>query len=246
MSTLKDKVAFVTGGGRGIGSGIVRGLAQAGARVIFTYSSSEEQAKTLVSELQKEGKQVAAIQMNVADAQQTRLAIEKVGKEYGTIDILVNNAGIFLGNTFSELSVEDFDRIMNVNFRGVYTAVLYAQPYLPKGGRIITIGSNAADTSIMPGMTLYAASKSALVGLTRGLARDLGEKEVTVNLIQPGPVDTDMNPAEGALADRIRVRMAIPQYGKPGDIAALVTFLASEEAKYMTGSIITMDGGMNA
>lgn len=246
MSTLKNKLAIVTGGGRGIGSGIVRGLANAGAHVVFTYSSSEEKAKTLASELEREGKKVTAIQMNVADAEQTRSVIEKLGQEYGTIDILVNNAGIFLGNTFSELSVEDFDKIMNVNFRGVYTTVLYAQPYLPKGGRIITIGSNAADTSVQPGMTLYAASKSALVGLTRGLARDLGEKEITVNLVQPGPIDTDMNPAEGPLADLIRPRMAIPKYGKPADIAALVTFLASGEARYMTGSIITADGGMNA
>ena len=246
MNTLKNKLAVVTGGNKGIGSGIVKNLARVGAHVVFTYSSAEEQAKQLVAELEREGKKTTAIQLNIGDAKQTKSVIEKVGNEYGTIDILVNNAGIFLGNTFSKLSVDDFDKIMNVNFRGVYTTILYAQPFLPNGGRIINIGSNAADTSIQPGMTLYSASKSALVGLTRGLARDLGERHITVNLVQPGPVDTDMNPAVGALADSNRAKMAIPKYGHPEDIGALVTFLASDEAKFMTGSIITMDGGMNA
>jgi 3-oxoacyl-[acyl-carrier protein] reductase len=246
MSTLTNKVAVVTGASKGIGAAIVRGLANAGSHVIFTYSSSGEQAQKLAAELVGEGKKVEARHLNVADAVQTRSVIEGIGQQYGTIDILVNNAGIFLGKAFTDLSVEDFDQIMGVNFRGVYAAVLYAQPYLPTGGRVITIGSNSADTSIAPGMTLYAASKSALVGLTRGLARDFGAKDITVNLLQPGPVDTDMNPAEGALADSLRAKMAIPKYGEPRDIAALVTFLASAEAKYITGSIITIDGGMNA
>jgi 3-oxoacyl-[acyl-carrier protein] reductase len=246
MGTLTNKVAVVTGGSKGIGAAIVRGLANAGSHVIFTYSSSQESAQKLVAKLVGEGKKVESRHLDVADTAQTRSVLEGIGQQYGTIDILVNNAGIFVGNAFADLSVKDFDKIMAVNFRGVYAAVLYAQPYLPNGGRIITIGSNSADTSIAPGMTLYAASKSALVGLTRGLARDFGAKAITVNLLQPGPVDTDMNPAEGTLADSLRAKMAIPKYGEPQDVAALVTFLASEEAKYITSSIITIDGGMNA
>lgn len=246
MSNLKKKTAFVTGGGKGIGTGIVRGLAAAGYNVIFTYSSSGEKAKELAAELEKEGKNVTAVQMNVADAEQTRSVIEKIGTQYGTIDTLVNNAGVFLGKPFSELSPEDFDWVMDINFKGVFLGVLYSLPYLPKGGRIITVGSNMGDNSIAKDMTLYTASKSALQGFTRGLARDLGEKEITVNLVQPGPVDTDMNPANTSHSDFLRSKMAIPKYGEPKDIAALVAFLASEEAKYITGSIITIDGGLNA
>ncbi len=246
MINLEKKTAFVTGGGKGIGAGIVRELAYAGCQVIFTYSSSEAQAKKLVSDLEQEGKTVTAIQMNVADAEQSRLVIEKVGKQYGSIDILVNNAGVFTAKDFAAYSLEDFDWIMNINFKGVFSTILYALPYLPEGGRIINTGTNLSDAAFAKGMTLYTASKSALQGLTRGLARDLGEKGITVNLIQPGPTDTDMNPADGPAADFLHSRMAIPKHGQPKDIAALVAFLASEEAKYITGSIITIDGGMNA
>jgi 3-oxoacyl-[acyl-carrier protein] reductase len=214
--------------------------------VFFTYSSSAEKAKKLVAELEKEGKNATAVHMDVADAAQSRSVIEQIGQQYGTIDILVNNAGIFLGKAFAELTEEDFDRIMDVNFKGVFLSVLYAQPYFPQGGRIITIGSNLADGSLAKDMTLYTTSKSALQGFTRGLARDLGERDITVNLVQPGPTETDMNPADTPVSDFVRSRMAIPKYGQPADIAALVAFLASEGAKFITGSIITIDGGMNA
>ncbi len=246
MINLENKTAFVTGGGKGIGAGIVRELAHAGSQVIFTYNSSEAQAKKLVSDLEQEGKRVTAIQMNVADAEQSRSVIDKVGKQYGSIDILVNNAGVFMAKDFSAHSLEDFDWMMNINFKGVFSTILYALPYVPKGGRIITTGSNLADGALAKGMTLYTTSKSALQGLTRGLARDLGEKGITVNLIQPGPTDTDMNPADGPAAGFVHSRMAIPKHGQPKDIGALVAFLSSEEAKYITGSIITIDGGMNA
>lgn len=246
MNNLKKKTALVTGGGKGIGAAIVRGLANEGYHVIFTYSSSEEKAKALASQLEQEGKSVSAIHLNVADTKQSKLEIEKIGKQYGTIDILVNNAGVFLYKNFSELSIEDFNWIMDINFKGVFSTILFALPYLPKGGRIITTGSNLADNAFGKDMTLYTASKSALQGLTKGLARDLGEKEITVNLVQPGPTDTDMNPANAPSGDFIRSRMAIQKHGETKDIAALVTFLASEEAKYITGSIITIDGGMNA
>jgi 3-oxoacyl-[acyl-carrier protein] reductase len=246
MSEQKKKTAFVTGGGKGIGAAIVRGLANAGNNVVFTYTSSEEQAKRLVNELEEKGKNVKAVKMNLADAEQTRSVIESVGNQYGTIDILVNNAGVFMAKPFSEISLTDFDWMIDVNFKGAFLTVLYAQDYLPVGGRVVTIGSVVADNAIAKENTLYSASKSALQGLTKGLARDLGEREITVNLVQPGAVDTEMNPADAPFADFIRSRMAIPKYGQPEDIAALVTFLASEEAKYITGSILNIDGGFNA
>lgn len=246
MNEQKNKTAFVTGGSKGIGASIVRTLANAGNNVVFTYSSSEEQARKLVEEMEKDGNHVAAVKVDSRDAKRLQSVIENVGQQYGKIDILVNNAGIFQVKDFTQLSPEDFDRMMDINFKGVFLAALFTQPYLPKGGRIISIGSNMADNALGSGMTLYTASKSALQGFTRGLARDLGEKGITVNLVQPGPVNTEMNPEDGELADFMRSRMAIPKHGQPNDIAALVAFLASEEAMYITGSIITIDGGFNA
>jgi 3-oxoacyl-[acyl-carrier protein] reductase len=246
MVEIENKIAFVTGGGKGIGSAIVRSLADAGMNVIFTYSSSEGQAKKLMTELEQEGKKVTAVQMNVADAEQIRSVIENVGSQYGKIDVLVNNAGVFMEKAFAELSAGDLDWMMNVNFKGAFLTALYSEPYLSEGGRIINVGSIVAESTPGKGNTLYAASKSALQGFTRGLARDLGEKGITVNLVQPGPVDTEMNPADAPFADFVRSRMAIPKYGQPEDIAALVAFLASAEAGYITGSIMTIDGGFIA
>jgi 3-oxoacyl-[acyl-carrier protein] reductase len=246
MVEIENKIAFVTGGGKGIGSAIVRSLADAGMNVIFTYSSSEGQAKKLTTKLEQEGKKVTAVQMNVADGEQIRSVIENVGSQYGKIDVLVNNAGVFMEKAFAELSAGDLDWMMNVNFKGAFLTALYSEPYLSKGGRIVNVGSIVAESTPGKGNTLYAASKSALQGFTRGLARDLGEKGITVNLVQPGPVDTEMNPADAPFADFVRSRMAIPKYGQPEDIAALVTFLASAEAGYITGSIMTIDGGFIA
>jgi 3-oxoacyl-[acyl-carrier protein] reductase len=246
MNNLKQKTAFITGGAKGIGAAIVKGLANEGHNIIFTYSSSEEKAIKLTSELNNNGKTVKAIKMDVSDTHQSKSVIEKIGKEYGTIDILVNNAGVFLYKDFSALTLEDFDWIMDINFKGVYSTILFALPFLPNGGRIVTTGSNLSDFAFGKDMTLYTASKSALQGLTKGLARDLGEREITVNLIQPGPTNTDMNPADGEASDFIRSRMAIANYGETKDIASLVTFLTSDQAKFITGSIMTIDGGMNA
>jgi len=246
MNNSKTKTAFITGGGKGIGAAIVKSLAKSGHNVIFTYSSSEEQANKLVDELVQQGKNVTAIKMNVADAEQVKSVIEQVVNQYGTIDIIVNNAGVFKESAFSALTAEDFDWMIDINLKGAFHTALYAQQYIPNGGRIVTIGSTVADITPAKGNTLYATSKSGLQGFTKGLARDLGEKSITVNLVQPGPVDTDMNPADTPFADFIRSRMAIPKYGQPEDIAALVNFLTSEEAQYITGSIITIDGGFNA
>jgi 3-oxoacyl-[acyl-carrier protein] reductase len=196
--------------------------------------------------LEQDGRSVVAVKMNVADAEETQTVIERIGNQYGTIDILINNAGVFIVKPFSDLSLKDLDWMINVNLKGAFLTAMYAQQYLPNGGRIVTIGSIVSDGAINKGNTLYAASKSALQGFTRGLARDLGEKGITVNLLQPGPVDTEMNPADGPFADFVRSRMAIPKYGQPQDIASLVTYLVSEEAQYITGSIINIDGGFTA
>lgn len=246
MNVKNHKTAFVTGGGKGIGTAIVRRFAAEGYRVIFTCSSSAKKARQLEAELISAGKLVKAIQLDITNAEATKAVMQGVGKEYGKIDVLVNNAGVFNEKDFETLTPEDYDWIMNVNSKGAFLAVLYARPYLPEGGSVINVGSVVADTAPAKGNTLYAASKSALQGFTRGLARDLGESKITVNLIQPGPVDTEMNPADAPFADYVRSRMAIPQYGQPEDIAAMVNFLALEEAKYLTGAVITMDGGFSA
>jgi 3-oxoacyl-[acyl-carrier protein] reductase len=246
MQKLENKVALVTGGSRGIGAAIVRRLVAEGALVAFTYAKSFEKALKLVAEIEAGGGKAVAIAADNAVAQDVITAVNQTVEKLGGLDILVNNAGIYIGEEFGAHSIEDYDLIMDINVKAVYAAALEAIKHLKSGGRIITIGSNMADNSMGPKGTLYVMSKSALQGLTRGLARDLGPKGITVTLVQPGPVDTDMNPDDSQLADFLRGRMAIPKYGTGDDIAGLVSFLASEESKYITGSWITIDGGLNA
>lgn len=244
--TTQIKTAVVTGGGKGIGAAIVQRLADEGYQVVFTYSSSQSQALTLANRMTEDGKQVKAVKLDITNVSGVKNVFEEIGKQYHFIDVLVNNAGVFTEKDFESLSPEDYDWMMNVNCKGTFLSVLYARPYFREGGRIINIGSIVAHTVPSKGNTLYAASKSALQGFTRGLARDLGDSRITVNLIQPGPVDTEMNPSDAPFADYVRSRMAIPRYGQPEDIAALVNFLATDEAKYLTGSIISIDGGFTA
>lgn len=246
MKKLENKIALVTGGSRGIGAAIVRRLAAEGAKVAFTYTRSEEKALTLAAEINTSGGTALAISADNAVAEDVISAVNQTVETFGGLDILVNNAGVYIGKEFGQHSIEDYDQVMDVNVKAVYVAALESVKHLKAGGRIITIGSNMADNSMGPQATLYTMSKSALQGLTRGLARDLGPKGITVTLVQPGPIDTDMNPADGQLADFLRGRMAIPQYGTGDDIAGLVSFLASEESKYITGSWVTIDGGLNA
>lgn len=243
MKRLANKVALVTGGSRGIGAAIVRKIASEGAQVAFTYSSSPEKAQTIIEEI---GDQVIAIKADSAKPQEIIEAVEKTIATFGRLDILINNAGIYIGKAFHEHTLEDYEQIMAINVRALYVAALEAVKYLPMGGRIINIGSNMADNAMGPQTTLYTMSKSALSGFTRGLARDLGAKGITVNVVQPGPIDTDMNPANTELADFLRSRMALTDYGSGEDIAGLVAFLASDEGKYITGTAITIDGGLNA
>jgi 3-oxoacyl-[acyl-carrier protein] reductase len=186
-----------------------------------------------------------AIQADNASPNAINEAIEKAVATFGRIDILVNNAGIYIGKPLADYTLSDFDSTMSVNVRAVFLASQKAAQYMKEGGRIITIGSNMADRVAHPTGSLYAMSKSALIGLTKGLARDLGSHGITVNLIQPGPVDTDMNPANTALADVLRNGMAIPKYGQPEDIAELAIYLASAESRFMTGASLTIDGGFS-
>jgi 3-oxoacyl-[acyl-carrier protein] reductase len=245
MNRLSDKVALVTGGSRGIGAAIAKRLAKEGAAVALTYVSSPEKAGEVVKAIEKGGGRALAISADSADPDAVAEAVRQTVKIFGKIDILVNNAGIYIATALEALTAAEFDRVIGVNVKAVFFASVEASRHMTPGGRVITIGSNMADRVVGPGGTLYALSKSALSGFTRGLARDLGPKGITVNLVQPGPVDTDMNPDNTPHADFLKGFMISPGYGSGEDIAGMVAFLASEEGKYMTGSTVTLDGGFN-
>ena len=234
------------GGSRGIGASIVKRLAAEGAAVAFTYFRSAEKAEAIAAGIRAGGGEALAIKADSERPEDIIEAVKRAAGEFSRIDVLVNSAGVYNGKAFEEHTLEDYEEVMAVNVRAVYLASQASLKHMPEGGRIITIGSNMADNATSSQMTLYTMSKSALQGFTRGLARDLGPRKITVNLVQPGPVDTDMNPANTELADFLRGRMAIPEYGKGEDIAGLVAFLASHEGKFITGSALTIDGGLNA
>ncbi|SEW46430.1 3-oxoacyl-[acyl-carrier protein] reductase [Chitinophaga sp. YR573] len=242
MKHLENKVALVTGGSRGMGAAIVKRLVAEGATVAFTYVKSAAKAQELVTAL---GDNVIAIQADNASHTAVTAAVEQVAATFGRIDILVNNAGVYLQKGLLEHTAVDYDQVMDVNVKAVFMASLAAIPHIPSGGRIISIGSNMADRVVGPGGTLYAMSKSALIGLTKGLARELGPKSITVNLVQPGPVDTDMNPDSGDHAAFAKGYMALGHYGNVVDIAGLVAYLAGQESGFITGTAITIDGGFN-
>lgn len=245
MKRLTNKVVFITGGSRGIGAGIARRMAAEGADVVITYVQAAGQAEQVAGDIKQAGRQALAIAVDNTSPGAIEAAIAQTVATFGRIDILVNNAGIFIGKPLNGYTLADFDNTMAVNVRAVFWAAQKAAEFMREGGRIITIGSNMAERVARPTASLYAMSKSALVGLTKGLARDLGSRGITVNLIQPGPVDTDMNPANGAHADALRSGMAIPAYGKPEDIAELAAYLASDASGFMTGAAITIDGGFS-
>ncbi|MFS7380495.1 3-oxoacyl-ACP reductase family protein [Rahnella inusitata] len=244
--SLQGKAAFVQGGSRGIGAAIVQRLANEGASVAFTYISSEEKAQALVKTIEASGGKAVAIKADSADENSVRTAIDDAAKTFGKLDILVNNAGILAFGELDALTMDDFDRTIAINVRSVFIASQQAARHMPDGGRIITIGSVNADRMPFQGGAVYAMSKSALVGLTKGLARDLGPRGITVNNVQPGPVDTDMNPAEGEMVDGMRSFMALNRYGKDVEIASFVSYLAGPEAGYITGANLTIDGGFGA
>jgi NAD(P)-dependent dehydrogenase (short-subunit alcohol dehydrogenase family) len=247
MSRLEGKRALVTGASRGIGAAIALRLAREGADVAITYERSRERAEAVVEEIAALGRRGLAIAADSADPAAVKGAVDRAAGELGGLDILVNNAGIARGfGPIEHWTLEDIDQTLAVNVRGVILASQAAVAHLPKGGRIIILGSNLAERVAQPGITLYSASKSALLSFTRGLAHDLGPRGITVNLVHPGSTDTDMNPADGPGAEAQRARMPIPEYGKPEDIAGMVAWLASPEGRFANGAGFTVDGGANA
>ncbi|SFI30442.1 NAD(P)-dependent dehydrogenase, short-chain alcohol dehydrogenase family [Bosea sp. OK403] len=245
MERLIGKKALVTGGSRGIGAAIALRLAQEGADVALTYERSQDKALAVVGQIEVLGRKGFALAADSADPEAVKAGVGKAASLLGGLDILVNNAGIFRGGPVAEWSLADIDATLAVNIRAVVLASQAAAAHLGEGGRIISIGSCLAERVIEPGVSLYAMSKAALIGFTKGLARDLGPRGVTVNIVHPGSTDTDMNPASGERADAQRAKMAIPRYGKPEDIAGVVAYLASEEARFVTGAGFAIDGGVN-
>jgi 3-oxoacyl-[acyl-carrier protein] reductase len=243
---LSGRVAFVQGGSRGIGAAIVKRLAREGATVAFTFVSSPDKADEVVEAITTAGGQAIAIRADSADAEALQQAIRQTVNSFGKLDILVNNAGVLAMGNLEELSLEDLDRTLAVNVRSVFVASQEAARHMNDNGRIINIGSTNAERMPFAGGAIYAMSKSALVGLTKGMARDLGSRGITVNNVQPGPVDTDMNPADGDFAELMKTMMAIGRYGKDEEIASFVAYLAGPEAGYITGASLTIDGGFSA
>ncbi len=246
MAALNGKVALVTGGSRGIGAAIAKRLAGDGAAVAITYSSGQEKADEVMRAIEADGGSAIAIRANSVDADAVSAAVGETVEKLGRLDILVNNAGVASIAPIDEFSLEDFDRLMAVNVRAVFVASREACRHMGEGGRIITIGSVNADRVPFVVGSVYGMSKAAVAGFTRGLARDLGPRGITVNTIQPGPVDTEMNPADGPFAAVLLPTLAIPRYGRVDEIAGLVSYLAGPEAGYITGAALTIDGGFTA
>ncbi|MFD7288168.1 SDR family NAD(P)-dependent oxidoreductase [Streptomyces sp. NPDC059863] len=245
-AVLHGKVAFVTGGSRGIGEAVAIRLAEEGADVALTYQHSAERATEVVDRIKALGRRALAVRADSADATAVRDAVDGAAAEFGRLDILVNNAGTGALGPVEELTLEDVDRVLGVNVRAPFLTSQAALRHMSEGGRIVTIGSCMAERVAFPGGALYATSKTALTGLTKALARELGPRGITANLIHPGPIDTDMNPADGPGAEMQRGLTALGRYGRPADIAATVAHLAGDGGRYVTGASIAVDGGFAA
>jgi 3-oxoacyl-[acyl-carrier protein] reductase len=246
MAKLTEKVALVTGGSRGIGAAIARRLAADGAQVAITYAKDAEAASSVVKAIEQAGGKAVAFQADAADAGAVEGAVEKTVNAFGGIDVLVNNAGTVIPKTVEDTTLSDFDRVFAVNVRGVFVATQTALKHMKTGGRIIMIGSCLGERVFIPAMAPYSATKGAVKMFTQGLARELGERGITVNNVQPGPIDTDLNPASGDWAPSQKAVAALRRYGTADDVAALVSFVAGPEASYITGTNLTVDGGTNA
>ncbi len=246
MANLTDKVALVTGGSRGIGAAIAKRLAADGASVAITYTKGAEAAQSVVKEIEAAGGKATAIQADAADADAVIAAVEKTVATFGRLDVLVNNAGTGFPKPFEEATLEELDRVIDVNIRGVFVATKAALKHMKDGGRIINIGSCVGERMMTPGLVPYSATKGAVKMFTQGLAREVGGRAITVNNVQPGPIDTDLNPASGDWATPQIANTALKRYGTVEEVAALVAFVAGPEASYITGANLTVDGGTNA
>ncbi|MGF1631774.1 MAG: SDR family oxidoreductase [Kiloniellaceae bacterium] len=246
MQDLVGRAALVTGGSRGIGAAIALALAERGCDVAITYATSAAKADDVVAKIEAAGRRGLALRADSAEAAAVTAAVDRAAAAFGRLDILVNNAGIFPYGPPEEMTLEDIDRTLAIHVRAVYLASQAALRHLGSGGRIISIGSCFAQRVPYGGITLYAMSKSALIGFTKGLARDVGDRGITVNVVDPGSTDTEMNPADGEGAAAERALMAVADYAKPAEIAAMVAHLAGASGRFVTGASIAVDGGFAA
>jgi 3-oxoacyl-[acyl-carrier protein] reductase len=243
---LEGKVALVTGGSRGIGAAIAKRLGADGASVAITYTKDGNAASAVVKAIERGGGKALAIQADAADANAVQGAVEKAVRTFGRLDVLVNNAGTAIPKKFEEATLEELDRVIDINVRGVLVATQAALKHMKSGGRIIMIGSSVGERVLVPGLVPYSATKGAVKMFTQGLSREVGTRGITVNNVQPGPIDTDLNPAAGDWAVPQKAVTALDRYGHVDEVAALVAFVAGPEASYITGANLTVDGGTNA
>jgi 3-oxoacyl-[acyl-carrier protein] reductase len=246
MSKLTNRVALVTGGSRGIGAAIAKRLAGDGASVAITYAKDASAASAVVQAIEQGGGKAIAIQADAASVEAVKAAVEKAVQTFGRLDVLVNNAGTAIPKTFEETTMEEMDRVIAINIRGVFAATQAALKHIKEGGRIIMIGSAVGERAVAPGLVPYAATKGAVKMFSQALSREVGSRGITVNNVQPGPIDTDLNPASGDWAVPQKAATALSRYGHVDEVAALVAFVAGPESSYITGANLTVDGGMNA